>query len=110
MSMFTAAAFQDISKAFDCVSHDILLSKLACYGVMDSSLVWFASYLSSHMQSVWLQGSSSSWGLVRAGVPQGSILGTSLFSIYVNDLPAVVHNCQLNMYANDMEIHCSNAD
>ena len=62
------------------------------------------------MQRVCLQGSSSSWGLVRAGVPQGSILGPLLFSIYVNDLPAVVHNCQLNMFAYDMEIHCSNAD
>ena len=109
-SMFTAAAFLDISKAFDRVNHDILLSKLACYGVMDDSLVWFASYLSSRMQKVCLQGSSSSWGLVRAGVPQGSILGPLLFSRYVNDLLAVVHNCRLNMYADDMEIHCSNAD
>ena len=47
-SKFTAAAFLDVSKAFDCVNHDILLSKLACYGVMDNSLVWFASYLSGH--------------------------------------------------------------
>ena len=109
-SMLTAAAFLDISKAFNCVNHDILLSKLACYGVMDDSLVWFASYLSSRMQRVCLQGSSSGWGLVRAGVPQGSILGPLLFSIYVNNLPAVVHNCQLSMYADDMEIHCSNAD
>ena len=96
--------------AFDCVNHDILLSKMACYGVMDDSLVWFASYLSSRMQRVCLQGSSSGWGLVLAGVPQGSILGPLLFSIYVNNLPAVVHNCQLSMYADDMEIHCSNAD
>ena len=74
------------------------------------SLVWFASYLSSPMQSVRLQGSSSGWGPVCAGVPQGSILGPLLLSINVNDLPTVTYDCQLNMYADDMEIHCSNAD
>ena len=44
-SKFTAAAFLDVSKSFDCVNHYILLSKLACYGVLDDSLVWFASYV-----------------------------------------------------------------
>ena len=48
--------------------------------------------------------------MIRAGVPQGSILGPLLFSIYMNDLPSVVHGCQLNMYADDMELHCSNSD
>ena len=53
-SKFTAAAFLDVSKAFDCVNHDILLSKLACYRVLDDSLVWFASYLSCRRQWVCL--------------------------------------------------------
>ena len=51
-SKFTAATFLDISKAFDCANHDVLLSKLACYGVLEYSLVWFASYLSCHKQRV----------------------------------------------------------
>ena len=109
-SKFTAAAFWDVSKGFDCVNHDILLSKLACYGVMDNSLGWFASYLSGHRQRVNLQGSFSDWGMIRAGVPQGSILGPLLFRIYMNDLPSVARGCQLNMYADDMELHCSSGD
>ena len=109
-SKFTAAAFLDVSKVFDCVNHDILPSKLACYEVMDNSLVWFASYLSGRRQWVNLQRSFSDWGMIRAGVPQGSILGPLLFSIYMNDLPSVVHGCHLNMYADDMELHCSSGD
>ena len=101
-----------MSKAFDCVNHDILLSKLVCYGVLDDSLVWFASYLSCRRQRVRLQGLFSTWGMVCAGVPQGSILGPLLFSIilYMNDLPSVVHGCQLNMHADDMKLHCFNSD
>ena len=56
------------------------------------------------------QGSASNWGTVHAGVPQGSILGPLLFSIYVNNLPSVVHGSQLNMYCDDMELHCSSGD
>ena len=109
-SKFTTAAFLDISKAFDCVNHDILLSKLSCYGVLDHSLAWFASYLSCRQQKVCVQGLSSAWGEVHVGVPQGSILGPLLFSIYMNDIPNAVQICELNLYADDMEMHCSNAD
>jgi len=84
-SKFTAVAFLDISKAFDSVNHDILLSKLACYGVLGKSLTWFASYLSCRQQKVCMQGLSSDWGEIHVGVPQGSILGPLLFSVYMND-------------------------
>ena len=103
---FTVAAFLDISKAFDYVNHDILLSKLACHGVLEHSLVWFASYLSCHKQRVCMQGLSSVWGEIHVGVPQD--LGPLLFSIYMNDLPNVVQTCELNLYADDMELHCNN--
>ena len=78
---FTAAAYLDISKAFDCVNHDILLSKLACHGVLEHSLVWFTSYLSCRKQKVCMQELSSMWGEIHVGVPQGSILGPLLFSM-----------------------------
>ena len=104
---FTAVAFLDNSKAFDSVNHDILLSKLACYGVSGRSLTWFASYLLCHHQQVCLQVSSSQWGELCVGVPQGSIFGPSLFSIYMNDLPKVMGNGDLNLYTDDMEMHQS---
>ena len=72
----------DVSKAFDCVNHDVLLSKLACYGVVDNSQVWLASYLSCRRQRVCLQGLTSEWGVIHAGVSQRSILGPLLLSIY----------------------------
>ena len=67
-SKYTAAAFLDVSKAFDSVNHDVLLSKLACYGVVDNSLLWFASYLSCRWQRVCLQGLTSEWGAIHPGV------------------------------------------
>ena len=69
-SKFTVAIFLDVSKAVDCVNHDILLSKLACHGVLEHSLAWFVSYLSCRKQRVCMQGLSSMWGEIRVGVPQ----------------------------------------
>ena len=68
-SKFTAALFLDISKAFDCVNHDVLLSKLVCYGVLEHSLVWFDSYLSCCKHRVCMQGLTSMWGEIHVGVP-----------------------------------------
>ena len=57
-----------------------------------------------------MQGLSSTWGGIHVGVPQGLILGPLLFSIYMNDLPNVVQICELNLYADDMEMHCSDVN
>ena len=53
---------------------------------------------------------ASNWGMIHAGVLQGSILGPLLFSVFMNDLPSVVHSSQLNMYCDDMELHYSSGD
>ena len=93
----------DCSKGFDMIDHRILLAKLEAYGVTDTSLTWFHSYLSSRQHFVHLDGKDSSCMRVPHGVPQGSIIGPLLFVLYINDL--LLHlscaDVSADLYADD---------
>ena len=107
---YVGTIFLDLAKAFDCVNHDILLQNLPYYGIKGDALSWLASFLCDITQQVIFQGSLSSRGYIKVGVSQGSILGPLLFSIYVNDLPNVISLSNINMFADDTELHFSHRD
>ena len=75
--------FVDLQKAFDTVDHQILLSKLDYYGIRSISNKWFKSYLSNRKQFVSINGYNSELTEINCGVPQGTVLGSLLFSLYI---------------------------
>jgi hypothetical protein len=81
----------DMSAAFDLVDHDLLIQKLELYGFDESILGWTQSYLSGRSQCVVIEGCLSKLLPVNTGVPQGSILGPLLYTIFTNELPEVIH-------------------
>jgi len=105
--LVSLVALLDLSAAFDTLDHPILLKRLkATFGVRGTVLDWFVSYLSGRFQSVIADGVVSAPHLLVYGVPQGSVLGSVLFTVYSQPLSNVssAHNCDYHKSADDTEL------
>ena len=102
----------DLTAAFDTIDHDILLKRLEkTYGIKDTALKWFTSYVSNRSQTVLVDGILSNPATLSYGVPQGSVLGPILFTMYTKPLSKVIEDnqCSYHKYADDTELTSSSS-
>ena len=106
---FVGALLIDLSKAFDSVSHQLLINDLADIGCTPPTVNWFLNYLSNRVQKVVDPRNNTSWSLVTKGVPQGSCLSPLLFNIFLRNLPVATQS-NVIQYADDITDYLSDSN
>lgn len=95
---YVGALLMDLSKAFDVIPHGLLLAKMKAYGYGTDAVMLIRSYLSSRRQRVKIGNARSEWVTTDMGVPQGSILGPTLFNVFLNDLFLLMNETEATIY------------
>ena len=103
----TSAIFIDYKKAFDSISHDILLTKSNSFYISKPTIKWLRSYLTGRQQRTIANGSNSGWRDINYGVPQGSTLGPLLFLLFVDDVINIEKESKYLLYADDIVLYCA---
>ena len=102
---FVGTILMDLSKAYDCISHELLVAKLECYGLDEISLKLILDYLSNRKQTTKIDSSFSYWFDISVCVSLGSILGLLLFNIFINDLFFMVIRSEVCNFADDNTLY-----
>ena len=109
-SGFIGTILMNLSKAYDCLPHDLLIAKLGAYGLDRSSLRLLMDDLNSRKQRTKVGSSYSKWSEIKHGIPQGSILGPLLFNIFINDLFFVIEKSDICNFADDNTLYSCGAN
>ena len=104
-SGFVGTILMDISKDYDFLSHDLMVVKLKAYVISKESLQLISDHLSYHKQRTKIGFAYSDWASVIHGIPQGSILGPSLFNVFINDISLVVEKSNICNFADDNTLY-----
>ena len=97
----------DLSKAYDCIHHDLLIAKIVAYGFGHYSLLLIHNYLSNRKQRVKVESEFSEWQEIKSGVPQESVLGPLFLNIFINDLLLEVKESEICNFADDTTIYAN---